>query len=153
MLFYFSLASCVQSLTWFSFSSLNEQRIQGYFGPGMSTSSLALLLNWGPMVGTLAFPFQTWVLRLPGGLQKGIWIGVVCVLAANIIRCVPIAITETSGSSLFAQSDVAYALYHLGQILNALAGPFLMATKQGREGLGLCYACGRSRDAGDRTGT
>jgi len=134
VLFYFSLLSCNQCLAWFSFSSLSMPLLQEYFGAALDKATIDLLLNWGPIIGVVFFPVQTWLLQQKHGLQRGIWLGLHLQLAGCVIRCVPILITEASGwkpgspDATFAQSSAAFAMYHIGQILIAAAGPLVMGT-------------------------
>ena len=115
-----------------------------YFGAAMDKATIDLLLNWGPIVGILFFPVQTWLLQQHNGLQRGVWLALHLMLAGTFVRTVPIVVTQASGwtpssnpgsnASLveeeadvpFAQTPVAFAMYHAGQILVAAAGPFVM---------------------------
>jgi len=68
VLFVFSLFSCCQCLVWFTFSSVNGKIIKKYYGT-VDDPAIALLLNWGPIIGCLFFPFQTWLLTLQKGFR------------------------------------------------------------------------------------
>ena len=126
VLFYFSVSNCNQCLAWFSFSSTDAPTMRGYFGNRLDKSTLDLLLNWGPIIGVAFFPIQSWVMQQAGGLRKGIWCGVLLGFAGNVVRCIPIVVSATGWDSVFVSSGTALALYHLGQILIAAAGPFQM---------------------------
>ena len=47
-----------------------------YFGSSMDKASLDLLLNWGPIIGIVFFPLQTWVVEQRGGLRKCLLVGI-----------------------------------------------------------------------------
>ena len=147
LLFYFSLTSTNQCLAWFSFSSLSQTTMQAYFGRSLDRASIDVLLNWGPIVGALFFPVQTWLLQQSNGLQRSIWLALHLMLAGTIIRTIPIIVTQVSGWTPgplangsfigdepagdtgdlpFAQTPAAFAMYHAGQIIVAAAGPFVM---------------------------
>ena len=122
ILCFFSIANCNQCLAWFSFSSTDEATMQQYFGPGMTKDTLDLLLNWGPIIGIVFFPVQTWVLQQPGGLRRGMWWGMLLLLLGNSIRSVPVFISAVGWDAGFVRSGVAYGMYHVGQILIAASG-------------------------------
>ena len=61
----------------------------------MTSTTIGVLLNWGPIIGIVFFPIQTWILQQKNGLRRGIWFGMILSLLGNIIRCVPILIKET----------------------------------------------------------
>ena len=127
VLFFFSLSNCNQCLSWFSFSSLDLDVMQKYFGSNMDKAAADLLLNWGPIIGAACAPLQTWMLSQPRGLRKGTWCGILLVFFGNLLRSVPIlAVTAFGAEQSFVQSSAAFYCYHGGQILNAAAGPFLM---------------------------
>ena len=84
--------------------------------------------GWGPIIGVVFFPVQTWILQQKQGLRKGIWLGMALGLAGNIVRSIPVALQETGWSPGFAQSSAAFAMYHTGQILIAASGPLFMGT-------------------------
>ena len=69
------------------------------------------LLNWGPIIGVLCFHAQTTVLQRPRGLQRGIWWGLGLLMGGNVLRCIPIAVTEASGGARprFAESGAHYS--------------------------------------------
>jgi len=99
-----------------------------YFGSSMTSTTIGVLLNWGPIIGIVFFPIQTWILQQKNGLRRGIWFGMILSLLGNIIRCVPILIKETGLNKSFTQSTTAYVFYHVGQIFIAAAGPLFMGS-------------------------
>eukprot|EP00928_Gymnodinium_smaydae_P018669 TRINITY_DN17112_c2_g1_i1.p1 TRINITY_DN17112_c2_g1~~TRINITY_DN17112_c2_g1_i1.p1 ORF type:complete len:472 (+),score=36.91 TRINITY_DN17112_c2_g1_i1:68-1483(+) len=124
----FCIFSCNQCLTWFTFSSVNEVSMGRYFGHQMDKATIDLLLNWGPIGGIIAFPLQTWITAKPGGLRYGIWLGILFNFSANVFRTIPLMFAELSGDRSYAQSEIAFVLYHIGQFLNAVSGPLCMGT-------------------------
>ena len=127
VLLFFSISNMNQCLAWFSFSSANEATMQSFFGARASRSTLNMLLNWGPIMGVLCFPLQSWIMQQRGGLRRAIWCGLLLGLTGNLIRCIPIFYTASTANSNFVRSATAFFLYHFGQILIAAAGPFQMA--------------------------
>lgn len=82
---------------------------------GWNTADITLLAAWGPLVYTLlVLLVPQLVQRL--GLRASITAGAVLVLAATSVRCITSA------------APWALLLAHLGQILNAAAGPLVLAT-------------------------
>ena len=128
ILFYFSLSNCNQCLAWFSFSSFSQQSMAEYFGSAMTATTIGVFLNWGPLIGILFFPVQTWIVSQKNGLQKGIWCGLILNIVGNVIRSVPIVMKESGWRPGFASTTTAYVCYHTGQIFIAAAGPFFMGT-------------------------
>ena len=99
-----------------------------YFGPQMTSTTIGVMLNWGPIIGIVFFPISTWIFARVNGLQKAIWAGLALNLVGNIIRCIPILVKETGINQSFPETTVAYVCYHTGQILIAAAGPFFMGS-------------------------
>merc|ERR1740130_2407616 len=52
----------------------------------MDKATIDLLLNWGPIVGILFFPVQTWLLQQHNGLQRGVWLALHLMLAGTFVR-------------------------------------------------------------------
>ena len=128
ILFYFSLSNCNQCLAWFTFSSFSQPILEDYFGPSLSSTAIGVFLNWGPIIGILFFPLQTWIVSRKNGLQKSIWAGLLLNLFGNIIRSVPIIVKESHWHPDFASTKTAFIFYHIGQIFIAAAGPFFMSS-------------------------
>jgi len=97
-------------------------------GDGMDKSTLDLLLNWGPIIGVLFFPVQTYILEQPDGLRRALRLGIALGFIGNLVRCIPIVVAETGVAPSFVTSTTAYALYHTGQIAIAASGPLFMGT-------------------------
>ena len=96
ILFYFSVSNCNQCLAWFSFSSTDQDTMQGYFGKDMDKFTIDLLLNWGPIVGAACFPLSSWLMQQPGGLRKSMWVGIILVFAGSLLRAVPLMVAAAA---------------------------------------------------------
>ena len=120
----FSMFSFNQCLVWFTFSSVDYDKVAGYYGEdNMSTTVQSLLLNWGPIIGIVFFPIQVWLTqRGVAGFRHAVLLGCLLQFAGTLIRTVP----TFAGTP---QSPGAITLLHLGQILNAAAGPLCMGTE------------------------
>ena len=90
---------------------MSREHAEEYFGRRLTQSTVDQLLNWGPIIGVLCFHAQTTVLQRPRGLQRGIWWGLGLLLVGNVLRCIPIAVTEASGGARprFAESGAHYS--------------------------------------------
>lgn len=115
-----------QCLVWFTFSSIDKEKVIEYYGSdNMNESTLALLLNWGPIIGIVMFPLQVWITqRGVGGFQHAAILGSTLVFVGTVVRTVPCLCGEA-----FRQSMWAIALLHIGQISNAAGGPLCMGTE------------------------
>ena len=91
----------------------------------MNAFNVAMLLNWGPIMGIAMFPVQVWITqRGSAGFQQAVALGVTLIFAGSLIRSVPSICSED-----FRQSQWSMLLLHIGQILNAAAGPLCMGTE------------------------
>jgi len=91
----------------------------------MTDSVISLLLNWGPIIGIAFFPVQSCMLTINGGFKRATQLGAGLTLAGALIRTIPCWLGED-----FRQNNVAcLLLLHIGQILNAAAGPLCMGTE------------------------
>lgn len=124
ILFVFSLFSFNQCLVWFTFSSVSDDKVISYYGTeNMDDSVIALLLNWGPIIGIVMFPLQVYITqRNLAGFQHATILGATLVFAGTVVRAVPCLCSES-----FRQSSAAIILLHIGQILNA-AGTIIIIT-------------------------
>lgn len=123
ILIIFSIVNCNQCLSWFTFSSVDSEKMKQYFGSRMTEDNIDQLLNWGPIIGAICFPLQVSLLESKNGLQRSVNLGISLAFAGNAIRIVPIFFGES-----FRQSLLAFVCYHVGQILNAAAGSFIMSS-------------------------
>jgi hypothetical protein len=117
----FGLFSFNQGMQWLTFSAVDPARVVEYFGPRhMDAGTIALLLNWGPIMGVAAAPFQAWLAAQPQGLRRSVVAGAALVLVSSALRVVPAL------SPALQRSDAALVSVHLAQIVNACAGPLCM---------------------------
>ena len=128
ILFLFSLINANQCLTWFSFSSMDEDDMLSFFGPRMDKTTTHLLMNYGPLFGAIGFPLHRYLSSKSGGLKRCVVTGIVLSFAGNVIRLLPILVASATGDASYRQSFFALACYHFGQILNALTGPLVMSS-------------------------
>ena len=146
----FSVLGISQCMTWMTYGTFPESTY-GYYNIG--TSELDLLLNWGPIIYVFAAIPVMALISSPRGLRNSMRVGVILVLLANISRCIPTFFirvgkshyVDGSSSSDVLSSEVvnvneyegnmnnkslhifAMIFVHLGQILNAVAGPITMS--------------------------
>lgn len=131
----FSLISCWQSNSWFTFSSVPEQ-VQDYYHlekpskSGQVNGVIDLLLNWGPIMFIPMTPFSAYLLSYPiTGFKYTAQIAGILAFSGTLIRCIPTILDQLPFIDYQVSSDFWKCLIflHLGQILNAIAGPFVMA--------------------------
>lgn len=143
----FSVLGISQCMTWMTYGTFPESTY-GYYNIG--TSELDLLLNWGPIIYVFAAIPVMALISSPRGLRNSMRVGVILVLLANISRCIPTFFIRVGKSHHDSSSDVlsselineteyegnmnnkslhvfAMIFVHLGQILNAVAGPITMS--------------------------
>ena len=133
----FCITYISQSNSWFTFSSIPDQ-VTDYYHLGARKSGkinpvIDLLLNWGPIMFLPVTPFAAYILSYPfKGLQYTVRIALTLIFFGNLIRSIP---TILSYHFLpFCQNyqindDFWNTLIflHIGQMLNAAAGPFVMS--------------------------
>eukprot|EP00928_Gymnodinium_smaydae_P037257 TRINITY_DN25897_c0_g1_i1.p1 TRINITY_DN25897_c0_g1~~TRINITY_DN25897_c0_g1_i1.p1 ORF type:complete len:477 (+),score=36.96 TRINITY_DN25897_c0_g1_i1:57-1433(+) len=122
----FSACSLNQCFCNMTFSSLQEETMQAYFGASMDKATTNMLMNWGPVFGIACFPAAAWLGSQPNGLWKTIWCSYVLCFLGALIRSLPILIRELGGSDDVVRSGWAFVCYHIGQSFVAAAGPFVM---------------------------
>ena len=134
VLFVFSYIAMVQCLIWGTFSGVKPNLILGYyqhFEPNLTngTSSPAsvgrfidLLGLWGPIVFIPVVPLTSWILTRKSGLRLTILWGAALTGGGALLRAVPCLVPVGTGSPQLLW------LIHIAQMLNAAAGPFVMAT-------------------------
>ena len=121
ILFMLSAASCQQSCTWMTWSTVTEQTklMRPNWPYGTSFDSFHLLSAWGPLVYVvLVLWAQPIVDRI--GLRASITAACMLTASGSVLRCV--AIVPALGDT------AALVCAHAGQILNAMAGPFVLTT-------------------------
>ena len=118
-----SLFSFCQCLNWFTFSSVDPQKVEDYYGAAVGgQAAIDMLLNWGPVAGIAFFPVQLWLLERRDGLRKNVVAGALLVLAGASVRLVPTLLLGPAARRRWASG----LWLHAGQLLNAAAGPFCM---------------------------
>lgn len=115
----FSLFSFNQCLVWFTFSSIKAPKVYEYYSGNSTASShiddstVALLLNWGPIVGCLFFPFQVYMLTLSKGFRKATMLGAALVFSGAVIRFIP----SLASAEWRHTSSLAILCLHVGQAI------------------------------------
>lgn len=123
VLLVFSALSAMQGLIWCTFSTVPASA-NNYFGePVDSPQLLDLLLSWGPIIYLPAVLVAGWMLPKENGLRKSVLLGSALVFFGASIRCIPTFFREHIVSKWWVLLCV-----HMGQILNALAGPLVQAS-------------------------
>jgi MFS family permease len=120
VLFVFSFASFVQCLVWFTFSSVPKV-VKEYY-PGVDDDTIDLLLNWGTIVFIPVLPYVAWLQTKPYGLLIAFWQGNVLMFLATVVRTIPCWAPAHLRGNFYMQWTL-----HIGQILNAAAGPIVFA--------------------------
>lgn len=90
-----------------------------------TSATIDLLLNWGPICFCIVVPFASFLLVRPRGLQLSVQVAAAIVLAGTVIRAIPSWVSDEWRTG---NQDTALSFLHIGQILNAAAGPLVMAT-------------------------
>lgn len=122
----FVLLTTNQCLLWFTFSSASTPGIAEYYGFPNSTDpsqprgarEIDLLLAWGPIGGVAAFPVATWLLSRSKGVSRAMTTAAVLMVLCVVLRLVP---------TVSGDPTQGHWWLHLGQLFNAVAGPFIMA--------------------------
>lgn len=122
ILFAYGLFAMCQGLVWGTFSTVPDATIAA-LSPNVDSDDIDFLLNWGPIayVPTVIIPMML-MEQGPWGLKLTVVLGSSLVAAGAFVRCIPFF-----GGA--AMRHAAYAIYflHVGQCLNGLAGPMVMA--------------------------
>jgi len=117
----FAVVSCTQCITWFTFSMSRPAFFEEFFG--ITRSELDLLLNYGPIFFLPFAPLVSWMLTLRNGLRKTEIFGAVLACAGACIRLVPCFVASPA-----ARHSLGMRIFlHIGQALNAAAGPVAMS--------------------------
>jgi len=125
--FYVLTVFCIiafnQGLCWMTFSSVRVEKVTEYYPTEwMSFATVALMLNWGPILGAIVFPLQIWILSRPDGFYEACIAAMALTWSGAALRMVP-TLFESLRSSW-----ISLIFLHSGQILNAAAGPLSIAT-------------------------
>eukprot|EP00041_Stephanoeca_diplocostata_P008890 m.132997 g.132997 ORF g.132997 m.132997 type:complete len:487 (+) comp17519_c0_seq1:330-1790(+) len=119
VLFWFAYISSLQSLLWFTYSSVPDHS-QAFLN--VDSNTLIMFLDEGPIAFCVTVWYANWLLARPGGLRKSIiTAAVLCFLGASI-RCLPLI------DALHINHSVMVVLVHVAQTLNAAAAPFVVAS-------------------------
>ena len=115
----FSWIEFNQALVWITYSASAPEARQLYGPTRLTTDTINLLLNWGPIMYLVFVPVVMVMLNSNVG-GKGVYntilVGAFLCAAGSLVRMVP-----TFGH--FQETPAAIWLIHGGQILNGLAGP------------------------------
>eukprot|EP01012_Entosiphon_sulcatum_P011818 TRINITY_DN17314_c0_g1_i1.p1 TRINITY_DN17314_c0_g1~~TRINITY_DN17314_c0_g1_i1.p1 ORF type:complete len:532 (+),score=76.49 TRINITY_DN17314_c0_g1_i1:1005-2600(+) len=117
VLLVFSMLACEQGLVWFTFAPIvTDTKI---FYPHVTDQVLELFNTWSPIF-FIPFVFVTsWMLTSPQwGLRSVVLTGAAVGFAGNVLRAL---------TAFFPTSEGAVYVLHLGQICNAILGPFVIA--------------------------
>ena len=118
----FSYLTALQSLVWFTYGSVPDATMAYY---GVDESTVDLTLNWGSILFCAVAPGAMWAMTRPRGLQRCVQAAAVLVVAGAALRLVPSALPAPWPGG---HPGWTRACVHGGCILNACAGPLVMAT-------------------------
>ena len=123
LLLYCSL-SALQGMLYCTFSTIPDYFNAYFHQPTRDQRLLDLLLNWSPIVYIPTVLLAAWLAQWTEGLRRSVLLaGLFCAVGATI-RMVPSLL-----SSEVRQDNMGWMVWllHAGQIVNALAGPLLLA--------------------------
>jgi MFS family permease len=118
----YSYISAQQSLVWMTYSSVEPKVAIGFLAAGgsdVTQATLDQLLDWGPIFFLVALPAAVLLLQLPGsgGLRNSILVAAWLCFVGALLRCLPLIVPS-----------VGIWPVHVGQMLNAAAAPFVVAS-------------------------
>ena len=123
----FSWVAFNQCLSWMTFSSVKPDYVQRYYGSDVMgedpTARLALLLNWGPIIFIPCIPVGAWLLSIRDGVKRTTQLACALNFAACLVRAAPCWLSDAQ-----RRHPSTIIFLHIGQILNAAAGPFVMCS-------------------------
>lgn len=117
----FSFLAFNQCAFWLTFSPISPST-QCYYG--ITSATVDLLLNWGPIIFIPCLPLVYLLLNRPNGLRYNVLILAVSCFLATLLRSIPSFLI--SPSNLHFRS-ISLPFIHAGQIINAATGPLVMA--------------------------
>eukprot|EP01084_Bolivina_argentea_P292987 503851_1 len=134
ILFCFFMVYTMQSNNWFTFSSIPD-KVEEYYHLSTPKDNkvngvIDLLLNWGPICFLPVTPFSAYLLSLPNiGLKWTVHLAATLAFLGAFIRCIPTILVNFNIGNYKITNDLWNTLIflHIGQILNAIAGPLVMA--------------------------
>lgn len=121
ILFMFTFLTTQQTLFWFTFSSVPSTVLLYY--PALTNDAVLQLLNWGPIIFIPLLPVFTWILTWKNGLSLSLRACAWLCFGGCLIRCIPCVMSSDARNT-----SAAMLFLHAGQILNAAAGPIVMAS-------------------------
>ena len=122
VLFVFSFLTFNQSTIWLTFSPI-ARNTEVHFN--ITEATVDLLLNWGPIVFVPCLPLTSLLLNRLHGLRYCVIILAIADFLATLLRVLPLIIHTISSNLNY--NSLALPFIHMGQILNAACGPFVMA--------------------------
>lgn len=122
ILFWYSYISALQSLVWFTWSSVPDDA-RAYLH--CSDETLEVFLDEGPIAYLVTVFFAGWLLTRPNGLQKSVRLAGTVAFLASVIRSVPLLFTDGQRQKYAIELSVAV---HVGQTLNAGLAPLVVAS-------------------------
>lgn len=117
----FSLLAFNQCAVWLTFSPISLST-QNYYG--ISSATVDLLLNWGPITFIPCLPLAYILINRPNGLRHTVLFLAVADFIATSLRVIPAFATSPSSPNF---KSISLSFFHTGQIINAACGPLVMA--------------------------
>ncbi|CAF3927367.1 unnamed protein product [Rotaria sp. Silwood1] len=117
----FSFLAFNQCVFWLTFSPISPSTQSFY---GISSATVDLLLNWGPIIFIPCLPLTYLLLNRRNGLRHTVVILAIAGFIATFVRVIPSIISSTSSSRF---RTISLPFLHTGQIINAACGPLVMA--------------------------
>jgi FLVCR family MFS transporter 7 len=116
----FSFLAFNQCAFWLTFSPVSPSTRIYY---GISSGTVDLLLNWGPIIFIPCLPFSYLLLNRRNGLRHTVILLAIACLVATLLRVIPAIITSPSSPHF---KTISLSFIHAGQIINAACGPLVM---------------------------
>lgn len=116
----FSLLSFNQCSFWLTFSPVSPSA-QFYYK--ISSSTVDLLLNWGPIIFIPCLPLAYLLLNTRNGIRRTVILLAAAGVTATVLRVIPSIFISPSNPHF---KIISLALIHTGQIINAACGPLVM---------------------------
>ncbi|CAF3977259.1 unnamed protein product [Adineta steineri] len=117
----FSFLAFNQSAFWLTFSPVSPST-QIYYN--IPSSTVDLLLNWGPIIFIPCLPLVYLLLNKRNGLRRAVIVLAIGGLVSTALRVIPSIVTSPSSPRF---KDISLPFLHAGQIINAACGPIVMA--------------------------
>ncbi|UJR11899.1 hypothetical protein I4U23_016077 [Adineta vaga] len=117
----FSFLAFNQCAFWLTFSPVSPST-QLYYG--IPSSTVDLLLNWGPIMFIPCLPFIYLLLNRKNGLRLIVRILSISCFISTLLRIIPSIVTSPSSPHF---KSISLPFIHAGQIINAACGPLVMA--------------------------